>query len=389
MSTILKDALYKTAETSLNKDDNKKQFLRIIDKHMANNATIYAASGPGIRPAFTTRESEEMMAAVGIDPAKISETIEVLSKTDNRLKIQGLDKYPFLISDAMGLRYASIKDDKKMISAGISYFIVFNYPLLHYKYFKKCNPTPSIMNYVINNLSNKFKLKQFGNLWGALYDIVNGAYVLHRKNMEKGEDDAFVRFLTDARTRLNGFMRQISNEYYEAFNTGKYLGTESESFDEESYHEADSNALQVKQITDRIVTKLITVGPNKTLIQTAASACKISQTKLKSHIMTMITNDHINDIHTIVENLLFMYLMSTDEKHSIDQVYTNDFMVYCLRVYKKSHTIDKNVNEIKKILDRWLIELGVTKKGAKPTTFINNYRKALYMFFVMSVVDIK
>ena len=103
----------------------------------------------------------------------------------------------------------------------------------------------------------------------------------------------------------------------------------------------------------------------------------------------MVTNEHISDIRTIVENLVYLFLMSTDEKHSIDQVYTNDFMVYCLRVYKKSHTIDKNVIEIKKILDRWLIDLGIMKKGSKPTTFTNNYRKALYMFFVMTVVDAK
>ena len=389
MSTIITNSLYDKVNAGLSKEENKKIFLNTIDRHMAHNSTIYAASGPGKRPVFTTEDNLSVIGSLGLDQDTLKATIKELQPVDNRLKIQGIDQHPFLLGVAVALRHASIKDDKKMIITGVSYITVYFYPLLHYKYFKKCEPIPTVMNYVVNNLSNKYKLKQFGNLWGAIYDITEGAYKLQRKNIEKGIDDGYVRFLTDARTRLNGFMRAISNVYYDAYNHGNYIGVEGESFDEDNYHEANSNTLEVEQITNRIITKLITVGPNKNLIKVAATSCNVSQTKLKSHIMTMITNKHVEDIRQIIENLLFMYLTSTEENHTINDVYTNDFTIYCLRVYKKSYTINKNVIEIKRILDRWLIELGVTKEGKTSSTYTNNYRKSLFMFFVMTVVDSK
>lgn len=389
MSTIITKSLYAVVDSNLSKAENKKIYLDTIDRHMARNSTIYAAAGPGKRPVFTTDENTTALTALGLSHDAVKAVIKELQPVDNRLKIQGIDQHPFVLGDALALRYASLKDDKKMIVAGISYVIVYFYPLLHYKYFKKCEPIPTVMNYVVNNLSSKFKLKQFGNLWGAVYDFAEGAYKLHRKTMEKGDDDGYIRFLTDARTRLNGFLRAISNEYYTAYNHGNYIGIEGESFDEDNYHEADSNVLEVEQITNRIVTKLITVGPNKNLIKLSANAFNISQSRLKSHIMTMITNKHIDDIRAIVENTLFLYLSSTDEKHTIDQIYTNDFTVYCLKIYKKPNTIDKNVIEIKRILDRWLIDLNIIKKGNPMTTYANNYRKALFMFFVMTIVDTK
>lgn len=389
MSTIITKSLYDKVNAGLTKEENKKVFLTTIDRHMAYNSTIYAASGPSKRPVFTTEDNLSVISSLGLDQETIKATIKELQPVDNRLKIQGIDQHPFLLGIAVALRHASLKDDKKLIIAGVSYITVYFYPLLHYKYFKKCEPIPTVMNYVVNNLSNKYKLKQFGNLWGAIYNITEGAYKLQRKNIEKGVDDGYIRFLTDARTRLNGFMRAISNVYYEAYDHGNYIGVEGESFDEDNYHEANSNTLEVEQITNRIITKLITVGPNKNLIKTAATSCNISQTKLKSHIMTMITNKHVEDIRQIIENLLFMYLTNSEENHTVSDVYTNDFTIYCLRVYKKSYTINKNVIEIKRILDRWLIELGITKKGKTSSTYANNYRKALFMFFVMTVVDSK
>lgn len=385
---IALDAIGKTVQTNLSKDENKRIFLTTIDKHMARNSSIYAANAPGARPIFTTDENEAVIKALGLNTEDLRILIKRLQKNDSRWKIQGVN-HPFLLADVMALRYSSLKKDNKMIVAGNSYIIAFQYPLLHYKYFKKCDPNPAVMNYVVNNLSNKYKLKQFGNLWEALYDIIDGAYRFHKAKIEAGTDDGLVRFLTDSRTRLNGFMRAISNEYYPAFNEGKYLGTEAESFEDDKYHEANSNVLEVETITNKVVTKLITIGPNKAIIKLVAEACEVSEPKLRSYIMSMVTNSHITDIKKIIENLLFMYLVNSEEHHTPDQVYTNDFTVYCLKVYKKSITVDKNVVEIKNILNRWLVDLGIQKKGVAMTTFAANYRKALYMFFVLSVVDSK
>ena len=58
-----------------------------------------------------------------------------------------------------------------------------------------------------------------------------------------------------------------------------------------------------------------------------------------------------------------------------------------MKVYKKSNTIDENVIKIKNTLDRWLVELDVAEHTSRKGT-INDFRRALYMFFVLTVVKL-
>lgn len=385
MSTIIRDTEYSTVENSLSKAENRKLFKDTIDIHMANNISCYASFGPVNRPVFHTSESDAVFKAVGVPKERFEDLLKIMQKSDSRWKIKGVD-YPFYLAIVLAIRYFTLKHDDVQIKNSLSYMVCFTYALVYAKYYKKTNPTESIMAYAINNMSNKYRIKTSGNLWTVLYESVEKAYQLHKKGMTTGEDDAFVRFVADVRTRINSFIRKISNAYYAAFTNGQYLQSESESFEDDKYYEADSNTLAVERVTNKVLTRLIVSGPDAKLIELAAKNCGVSVNVLRTYIQSMVTDEQKDDIRVIVESLLFLYLFTeSTDKHTIRDIGTNDFLIYCMKVYKKSNTIDPNVLKIKAILDKWLKELGLITKHSSPTT-TNNFRRALYMFFIMTIM---
>lgn len=387
-SKIAITELYSTVETALKKPENAKMFRTIIDKNMARNASIYSAPGPMKRPIFTNAEQTQMYETLGLTEAKLKEVLGKLKKSDSRWGIQGVN-YPFMLANVLSIRHWTINQDKKQLQNALSYFIVFQYPLLHYKYFRY-EPTESVMLYVVNNLSNKFRLKQNGNLWNTLVEIVMGAYELHKPRIKNGDDDGLVRFLTDARTRMNSFMRKIGNEFYEAHNSGVYLQSEADNFEEDKYYEADSNTLLVARITTKTLSRLVINGPDMKLVELAAKNCDVSVNQLRNCTQSMCNGDHQEDIRQILESLLNIYLVTGNrerkgKRKTGTDVGTNDFLIYSMNVYKKSNTVDPDVIRIKEILDRWMEESDIRKRIGSPTQ-IGAFRRALYMFFVLTLV---
>jgi hypothetical protein len=217
--------------------------------------------------------------------------------------------------------------------------------------------------------------------------MIDTAYNHHKKAIIDGDDKAFVKYIQDVHTRLNSLIKNIAREYYDNYENQRYLKTEHESFEDESYYEADSNSYVIDRLTNKVVTHLVVNGPDMKLVQLAAKTNSVSVNELRNYTQTMVNEKQREDIQSIVEALLFLFLNSPDEHHTASDIGTNTFMIYCLQVYKRSNTTDKNIIKIKDILDRWLDELGLTAKVSRTATIVN-FRRALYTFFVMSIQKI-
>ena len=152
--------------------------------------------------------------------------------------------------------------------------------------------------------------------------------------------------------------------------------------EEENYREAESNTYAVEKLTNGVVLKLIVNGPNMKFVNLAAKICKVSVSELRNYTTTMVTSDNKEEIQQIIESILFLYLF--DDKNKLQEINTDKFFMYCIDIYKKSNTTDENIIRIKTILDSWLERLGTYKKTQRLNT-INDFRRALYMFFVISI----
>jgi hypothetical protein len=383
MSTILRDTLYPNVSTALTHKETLKKFNTDLDTYMAFNIDKYSTIGPIKRPIFSQTNIDNLISVVGLSGDQIKQALNKVKSVQGDWKNMN---NPFNVAIVLSIHHFINTNDKDNIDKALSYMAVSMYPSLHFKYFKY-EPNEAMMTYTINNMSNKFKIKQNSSVWESVVETMSKVIELHKPRLKVCDDRAMLLFINDVKTRLNSFLRKIANEFYMVEKEGKYMQLDRESFDEDNYHEADSNMYAIERITNNVVTTLVVNGPDMRLVEIAAKNCKVSVNELRNYTQSMITDKQRKDIRDVVEAVLFLYLFSETGKHGPKDVGTNEFLIYCMKVYKKSNTTDKNIIKLKSILDRWLSELGLLDNTNRVAT-INDFRRALYMFFVMTIIKL-
>ena len=377
-NSVLVDELYPLVEKALSNPTNVNKIKRAVTDYLDRNMDRLTTPGPVYRTIFSDSDMNKLYEAIEVDPAEIKRIVQGSPTIKSQWKIMNNIFNPTI---AMIIRYFTIKKNQEMVNATLVYLTLSMYPSLHFKYFKH-EPNEQIMNYTINNLSNKFKIKQTGTVYHALVDTTQVCYRTNTDKLIRGTDKDIVDFIMDEKTRLNSLLKKIANEFYRNSELGKYMNLDSDNLEEENYHEADSNTFAVERLTNNVVLKLVVEGPNMRLVTVAANLCKVSVSELRNYVNTMIVSENREDIRAIVESILFLYIF--DSQNTIQEVNSNKFLMYCMETYKKSNTTDKNIIRIKKILDKWLENLGTYKKTQRFAT-INSFRRALFLFFVLSI----
>jgi len=377
-NSVLVDELYPLVEKALSNPTNVNKIKRAVTDYLDRNMDRLTTPGPVYRTIFSDSDMNKLYEAIEVDPAEIKRIVQGSPTIKSQWKIMNNIFNPTI---AMIIRYFTIKKNQEMVNATLVYLTLSMYPSLHFKYFKH-EPNEQIMNYTINNLSNKFKIKQTGTVYHALVDTTQVCYRTNTDKLIRGTDKDIVDFIMDEKTRLNSLLKKIANEFYRNSELGKYMNLDSDNLEEENYHEADSNTFAVERLTNNVVLKLVVEGPNMRLVTVAANLCKVSVSELRNYVNTMVVSENREDIRAIVESILFLYIF--DSQNTIQEVNSNKFLMYCMETYKKSNTTDKNIIRIKKILDKWLENLGTYKKTQRFAT-INSFRRALFLFFVLSI----
>ena len=383
MASSIVNALGKTVENGLSNKQNLAEYKDTIDKYLSFNTDKYFISGPGERPIFSNEYADKYITLVGLTRDQVNQVIKNSKAIGSNWYIMN---NPFNVANALATRYFAMKNDETYLKYTKWYLLVSMYPSIHFKYFKY-GVNESCMNYTIANLTGKYKFKQNSNMWNSLTEMIDTAFALHKKNIIGGDDKAFIKYIQDVHTRLNSLIKNIANEYYDNYENQRYLKSEHESFEDESYYEADSNSYLIDRLTNKVVTHLVVNGPDMKLVQLAAKTNSVSVNELRNYTQSMINEKQRDDIHSVVESLLVLFLNSSEEHHTANDIGTNTFMIYCLQIYKRSNTTDENIIKIKDILNRWLDELGLTGKTSRTATIVN-FRRALFTFFVMSIQKI-
>lgn len=382
--STISDSLYPIIDKSLKNKDVLSSYKSNLDNYLSYNTESYFGPGPGnVRPIYSDKRIEQYINLLGTS----SKEVDTVIKSSKNVNSSWFMLKPYNVVNCLALKHFLDSKNQDYITLTVGYLIVAIYPPLHWRYFKH-GVNEACMQYTLNNLSNKYIVTKSNNLWAMLMDTCMKAVELHADNIKLGTDAAIIKYLNDVQSRINSSLKNIANVYYDNHKNQRYLKTEHESFEDATYYEADSNSYAIERITNKVVTHLVTNGPDAKLVELSAKLNKVSINQLRNFVDVMIVDSHTEEIRDIVEAILFLYLFNTDgENHSPDQIGTNDFMVYCLQIYRRSNTTDKNIIKIKAILDRWLKELGLMDKTSRTATIVS-FRKALFTFFVMEIQKI-
>ena len=346
----LTNSLYDKVNKSLKSKEIQKTYKTNLDTYLASNMDKYFGRGPAHRPILTEEQSSQFISLLGLTPAQINQAV----KESKDINPSWFMANPYVMANAVATRSCLREKNKALTELTVGYLIIRLYPPIHWKYVKY-DINEACMEYTINNLNSKFNLKKSENFWMLLMNTAYGAVDLHESKLIEGSDVAYIKYVQDVQSRLNSLMKNIFSRYYDNYSEQKFIKTEHEIYDDDNYYEADSNSYAIDRITYKVVNYLILNGPDSKLIQLAANTSKISVNELRNYLDRIIVPKHTDDIKSMVESILFLYLFNDEdgEAHSPGTITTNEFMIYCLQIYRKSNTTNKNIIKIKSIMDKW------------------------------------
>lgn len=381
-SKELLNAIYPNIEKNFPSKSNSYQtdIKRYIDK---NNEVLFA-SGPTYRLYFNDDERNKIFSHIGMRKLQIDEIIK---------KDKTVDKTWYELDPAYGgafnlvavllIRFYTLDKKKyaKQLENAILYLALSTYSGRHFKSFPY-PPNENIMSYTINNLSNKYKIKQNGTLIEAIKSTAMVSHETYEEYIIRGTDVLINTYLLALRTRIAGFLNKLAEEYYKNKEMGNYINLEKDDYSEENYNIVDNDSFVINRLSENVSNKIITKGIDYKLVKLSANMCQVSVSGLQK-ALTNIVEKKDREIKKLVGLILQLYL--EDPSNSSESIGSKKFIEYCLQLYIKSNTNDKSILEMKQILDEWLTECSVDYVKTERVATKNNLRKACYLYIVFSI----
>lgn len=380
ITSVILANIYPKVEKAFTSKDTQRKFSAVVASYVDRNVNKLSTVGPSKRTLFSDMERNKVYELIDFDP----KTCKAIVKQSNYIKSSWkIVNDPFNLVMMMIIRYAKLHNLDQINQLAVTYLTLSMYPSLHYKYFK-FEPNEAIMQYTINNLSNKFKVKQVGNILQALVDTTALADKTYDKNIRQANDKELTDYINAYKTRLNSLIKKIRDAFEKDYRSGNYMNTERDNEDENDFKTSDSNSLLIQRVVDQVVLKLSVNGPDSRIVDISAKMNQVSVNETRNTLNQLTQNkDESVNIRALCESILYLYLFN-GENH-VNDLNGSKFLTFCLAVYKKSNTNDENVIKVKTILDTWIERYSETYRKTQRIATINNFRRALYTFFVFTL----
>lgn len=377
-SKALTDALYPiTAKALANKKTNDDLF-KGARKYFDKNANIIFDSSLAQRIFFTDSDKQVIYTASGLSIPEIRTVLKNAEYIKDNWKIMN---EPLNTCAAMIARYYAINKKEKELKAFLTYYAFYFYTSVYHKYLPY-GAQENIMAFTINNLSNKYLIKQTGSLFKTIEHTAWISHENHKDALIKGTDKGLADYISSLKVRINNFMKNIKNEYTQNHASKKYINYDIDSYDEDDFHVADNNSYIVQNTSDAAVVKLTTYGPDMKLVKLSANMNQVSENDIRN-VISAISDGHTEEIKRMTELILQLYLF--ESHNTVKDIHSNKFLYSCIEIYKKSNTNDKIILEIKSILDSWLKKYSVRYNKTNREATLSSFRRAIYVYFVLHI----
>ena len=379
--TSLVDNIYPVIKGTLEQNPkNIKALKEAVAVYLDANMAKLSSAGPTYRTLFTEEDKRVLFVNTATSPELVNRVLPMSSYIKKHWRNIVM---PFNVVCALTITYAKRTNNVELAQYMLMYLVLSMYPSLHAKYFKY-GVNPQIMDYTINNMSKKFKIKNLGTIWNTLLDTAMVCDKTYTKNIIRANDKDITDYIESLKTRLNALLKKIKSEFTKNYNDKNLMGIEKDNEDSENFSRAESNSYIIERLANSIALKLSINGPDMKIVQISAKLNAVAVNDMRSAVNNLISDkENAREIRKVISDILSIYL-SFDSNSAIE-IHSNKFILECLRIYKKSNTTNKSIIEIKKMLDIWLRRYSDRYKKSNRVATLNSFRKALYTFFVFTI----
>ena len=383
----LLNTLYPTVDENLSNETNVKKLIRAIKKYADSHSDILLSVDMSKRLIFSDSDKNVIYDVTGINPSMVAKAVKESPIIKSTWRIA---TNPFYISCLLAARFFKLHKKQAECDAVIVYMSYVLYTSSHKGSFKYA-PNKQIMDYTMNNLSNRYLIKQVGTIQAMIeHTVLNAINGRYDKDLEDCSDTFIKDILSALETRISSVIKYIASEYYKNHASGEYMFHEEDSEEEGNYHISDNISYKIDRIVTNVAASIISEGFDySTCVKRAINLNPgASNRKLEPMLRTIIEDD-MEEIKPMISDILTSFIYNSKSVNSVNDIRTSKFISESLQIYK-SNSQDEITTRIKVRLRRW-IDLTSEKYGrnfiSKGKTSLDTYRRSIYTCFVFKIVE--
>jgi hypothetical protein len=381
---IIGKKLYPIVEKALQKNDSK--FKANIKKYFQDRHEQLFAIAPYDRIFFNQIDIDNLYKSLELTELEITQVMKQVFFWDQPWNPQ-CAKEPYVETLMCCIRYYLKKNNKKDAYLTCTYMAFTGkfYASVHGAAFPTVAPIKykSVMDYVVNNmLSDKFDLKKYGTVFGAIESMCKTFIDTYEKQIKSPNinDKNFSDLIQQLRTREMSFMMNIQQLYMEAYENRYYLNYESENEDPDDFRLPDNDSAAALRLTEKTMNYLTSTYVSLDI----CNKCKDSNVKALEikDIMESILGDKNNlpQVRRLVNIMICNFLANNPGK----KVGSIEFVAYTTKA--KPNTKVPVEIEQKQIVLKWLDENSPNYRRRKSReATANSYVRSITMYFVLVI----
>ena len=383
-TTVISKKIYPIIEKSLSTNANK--FKNNIKKFFQSRHEQVYAIAPYDRIFFNQTDIDNMFDSLGLKEIQIEQLMREIYFWDQPYNPQ-CAKAPYVETLMCCIRYFLKKNNKKDAYLTCTYLAFSGkfYASLHGAAFPTVAPIKykSVMDYVVNNMLNdKFDLKKYGTVFGAIDSMCKTYIDTYEKQLKDPNlsDDGYGKLVQQLRTREMSFMMNIATLYYEAYENKYYLNYESENEDPDDFRLPDNDSATALRLTEKTMNYLTSTYVSLD----TCNKCKDANVKALEikDIMESILGDNNNlpQVRRLINIMICNFMAQNPGK----KVGTIEFVAFTTK--SKPNTKVAVEIEQKQIISKWLDENSPNyRKRKSRTATANSYVKSITMYFALTI----
>ena len=391
VSYLLKTAFYDRVCDSLSKPSNEKMLFRYIAQFRDRN--ISTLSSPYITKiiAFNSggEDANVLFRACGVsreevDPV-VKEALKVL-QLDKTGEGQGDSKnvtaFRVILIMAMSFFF---KDKEKLRALYLYYAYSLYYSVYSNYWISEDRINKECMEYTINNMSNKFGIKKEQSVEGMLAATLQVAVDTYSNLLTEVSDYDIVQIINAFKTRISHSMRNIRNQYEINYRNGdRYFESIEKTAEGEFIMDRENSVTMVTTLAAAYTTTFFQNPINLKLVKIVANMHEVSESEIRTAISVLHDEGDHKEVQRFYECMFQLFFEAYPNARERD-INSNKFLVAADAIYKKGNSNDKKIIMIKDYTHKWLKRASNTYRSVTRAATINDYRKAIYMYFVLFV----
>ena len=275
------------------------------------------------------------------------------------------------------------KVDDKMIAIYM-YYLGYSYYWEQYTvFFKSFNPDKRIVEYTINNLSNRYMIRKCGSVDSLIYYAISTAIARYKERIINCADYEIMWVSDRISTRLRGYVKSFANPIHENSKKKNMIFSSKQIDSEGKQIEMETNATVAMSLADQYTTSFMGNPPSEKWLDVIAKKNGVSVNDLRNTIYIIKKEDFAN-INKFYQAMFYIFLVTCEEK--AEDIRSTRFIVVMDKVYKKGNSDDKNIKLIKSFLHKWLQLGSATYRTSNRAETLNKFKRSIFEYFVYTTV---